>query len=116
MEADELYELVLEAVRVGMAGQEPTLPMSRRMIGGQVLFRDAEGKVVKEVDAAVFFKKVTAVREKLRVLEQKVNSHPQLDAADVAELQGYITRCYGSLTTFNFLFRDDDDRFQGTGG
>ena len=117
METDELYELVVDAVRVGLEEQGgPTVKLSKRMIGGQVLFRDNEGRVVKEVDTAAFFKKVTAVREKLRVLEQKLNNHPGLDPADTAELQGYISRCYGSLTTFNFLFRDEADRFKGTGG
>ncbi len=110
----ELFELVVEAVRTAV-DDGPGVPLSKRMVGGTVIFKDAEGRVVKETDAAAFFKKVTSVREKLRVLEQKLNNHPDLDHADKAELQGYLTRCYGSLTTFNFLFRDDDDRFKGSG-
>jgi hypothetical protein len=111
----ELYELVVDAVRAA-SDDGPVKPLSRRMVGGTVIFRDAEGRTVKEADAAAFFKKVTSVREKLRVLEQKLNNHDALDTADKAELQAYITKCYGSLTTFNFLFRDDDDRFKGSGG
>lgn len=111
----ELYELVVEAVRSAV-DDGPVLPLSNRMIGGTVIFRDAEGRTVKESDAGAFFKKVTSVREKLRVLEQKINNHKDLDHAEKAELQAYITRCYGSLTTFNFLFSDDDDRFRGSGG
>lgn len=111
----ELFELVVEAVRAAQ-DDGPTTPLSRRMIGGTVIFRDAEGRTVKETDAGAFFKKVTSVREKLRVLEQKINGHGALDIGDKAELQAYVTRCYGSLTTFNFLFRDDDDRFKGSGG
>jgi len=70
----------------------------------------------KEIPVEIFFRKITSVREKLRVLEQKINNHPQLSTADRAEFQGLITRAYGSLTTFNFLFRDDEDRFSGMKG
>jgi hypothetical protein len=63
-----------------------------------------------------FFRKIIAVRDKLRVLEQRINSHPKLDDADRLQLQEYISKAYGSLTTFNVLFTDPDDRFVGTGG
>jgi len=112
---DLVYELVRDAVDAALTEERPA-PLSRRLVGGSVVFRDREGRVVKEVDTAVFLKKVTAVREKLRVLEQKINNHDKLDPADCAELQAYLTRSYGSLTTFNFLFRDDGDRFKGSGG
>jgi hypothetical protein len=117
METEELYETVLEAVRQALAERAEGDPVaiSRRMARGLVLFRDDEGRTMKEMEAAVFFKKVTAIREKLRVLEQKLNNHPALPAEDRAELQGYVTRCYGTLTTFNFLFRDEEDKFKGTG-
>ena len=116
MDPNELYELVVEAVRQGFRDEAGggSAPLAKRMVGGHVAFRDSEGRVVKEVDAHTFFRKVTAVREKLRVLEQKINNHDDLDAGAKADLQAYISRCYGSLTTFNFLFRDDDDRFKGS--
>ena len=60
-----------------------------------------------------FLKKITSVREKLRVLEQKINNHPRLSDVERAEMQMLITRAYGSLTTFNILFRDEEDRFEG---
>jgi hypothetical protein len=66
-----------------------------------------------EVSLELFFKKVISVREKLRVLEQKINNHPKLDDVDKVELQQYVTRCYGSLTTFNILFRKEEDKFHG---
>ncbi|MCB9759249.1 MAG: hypothetical protein H6739_05375 [Alphaproteobacteria bacterium] len=118
MDTELLYDLVVDAVKQGLyeeaGGGTPRL--TKRMVSGTVTFTDAEGRTVKEIPAESLFKKVTAVREKLRVLEQKVNNHSALDDADRAELQTYITRAYGSLTTFNFLFRDDEDRFKGTGG
>ena len=113
-QAQDLYEMVIEAVRQALrdeaGGGGPAL--SRRMVGGHVAFRDRDGRVVKEVDAHTLFRKVTAVREKLRVLEQKINNLDKLDDAERSELQAYISRSYGSLTTFNFLFRDEDDKFK----
>ena len=67
----------------------------------------------KEVDIDVFFKKIVSVRNNLRVLEQKINSNTKLDEADKIDLQAYITKSYGSLTTFNVLFRDNEDKFVG---
>jgi hypothetical protein len=52
------------------------------------------------------------IRNNLRVLEQKVNANDKLNEADKFELQQYITRCYGSLTTFNILFKNEDDQFR----
>ena len=63
-----------------------------------------------------FFRKIINVRERLRVLEQRINSHPKLDDQDRVQLQDYVTRIYGSLTTFNLLFADPNDRFVGSGG
>jgi hypothetical protein len=64
----------------------------------------------------MFFKKLIGVREKLRVLEQKINNHPTLASEEKIELEGYITRCYGSLTTFNVLFAAKESQFHGQTG
>lgn len=118
LDPSDLYDLVLEATREALREEhgDVRLPLSKRMVEGTVVFIDGEGRTVKEVPAASIFAKITAVRERLRVLEQKLNNHAALSPEDRADLQAYITRSYGSLTTFNFLFREEADRFKGTGG
>ena len=115
MDPEDLYEIVSDAVRVTLEQEAGggDVRLTRRMTEGRVIFEDSEGRVYKEITGPQFFKKVTSVREKLRVLEQKINNNAGLSNAEKAELQGLLTRCYGSLTTFNFLFRDDQAKFTG---
>lgn len=70
----------------------------------------------KEVPIETFFKKITAVRERLRVLEQKINNSKALSATERAEFQQLLSRASGSLTTFNVLFRHEEDKFEGMSG
>jgi hypothetical protein len=118
LDAATLYETVADALRTVLAeeGHGGGVPILRRFLGGKVVFVDADGREVKAVPAEVVFRKITTVREKLRVIEQKINNNESIDLAERAELQAQLSRAYGALTTFNFLFRDEGDKFTGTGG
>jgi hypothetical protein len=92
------------------------LELGRRWVGGTLkMIPGKEGTQPRDIPIEAFFKKIIGVRDRLRVLEQKINGHPTLTPEEKLELDGYITRCYGSLTTFNSLFGTAEGQFKGQG-
>ncbi len=95
----------------GLIGETALGP---RWSGGTMVLQPANPDLkAKEVPIDIFFKKIVMLRDRLRVLEGKVNAHPALGDAEKVDLQQYVTRCQGSLTTFNVLFKDKADYFSG---
>ena len=117
MQIDEVYRIAFEAFTNALdqklTTSESDVSIAPKFYHGTLVIQPKDSTLQsKEVDIEVFFKKIVSVRNNLRVLEQKINSS-QLDDAEKIELQGYITKSYGSLTTFNILFQENEDRFIG---
>jgi hypothetical protein len=93
------------------------VPLGERWIGGKMILQPAnENMQSKEIPIETFFHKIVMLRDRLRVLEQNINSHAKLNDEEKINIQQYITRIYGSLTTFNILFKEKNDNFVGAGG
>lgn len=109
-------ERAIREALIATSERAPLVPLGGKWMGGKLILEPFDASLLaKEVPLETFFHKIVMVREKLRVLEQNINNHPKLDDEDRIGLQQYITRCYGSLTTFNVLFAYKEDQFKGSG-
>jgi hypothetical protein len=110
MTREELAQVVREVLREETA----TVKLAPKWEGGVVVLKPGDvATQPKEIPLDSLLHKVVMIRDRLRVLEQKINGHEKLTDAEKVDLQQYVTRCYGSLTTFNLLFREERDRFVG---
>ncbi|MBX3207176.1 MAG: hypothetical protein KF764_19165 [Labilithrix sp.] len=115
MNADEFREVLREVIRdeLGVAEVE----LGGRWQGGEVVLKPGkEGTQEKRIPIEALFAKIVMIRDRLRVLEQKINGNGKLSAEEKVQMQQYVTGCYGSLTTFNVLFAEKGDQFVGQKG
>ena len=110
MDRETIQDVLIGVIENYIAVEQ--VEMSGKWIGGSIEVKPADGSLQSsELPIDSLFKKVVSVRNQLRVLESKINSHDALDDGQKIELQQYISRCYGSLTTFNILFKNKEDKF-----
>ncbi len=112
MSPDEFRAVLREVIRDELGASE--VELGARWVGGEVILKPGkEGTAEKRVPIDAFFHKVVMIRDKLRVLEQRINAHAKLTDEEKIQMQQYVTGCYGTLTTFNVLFADKDAGFTG---
>ena len=111
---DMTREEFAEAIREALREDAAEVRLAPRWEGGTAVLKPGDPSTQpKEIPLDSLFHKIVMIRDRLRVLEQKINAHEKLTDAEKVDMQQYLTRCYGSLTTFNLLFRDEKDRFVG---
>jgi hypothetical protein len=114
-DADTDLELLLRRIIREEAGVTPVAPAEKWRGGALVLRPGRSGLQEKTWPIETFFHKVVMLRNRLRALEQQVNASDLPEDAKV-KLQAYVSGCYGTLTSFNVLFADEDDQFKGSSG
>jgi len=112
----EMERSLLKILRL-WGGLTENVPLGEKWIKGVLLLQPADKSLKpKEISIDDFFHKIVMLRDRLRVLEQNINSNKKLNDEDKVNIQQYITRCYGSLTTFNVLFKNKEHWFVGEKG
>lgn len=114
--AADLEKSLLKVLRL-WNGFSEVVPLGDRWVGGTMLLQPKDTSLKpKEIPIDAFFHKIVMLRDRLRVMEQQINAHKILTDEDKVNLQQYITRIYGSLTTFNVLFKNKEHWFVGDKG
>lgn len=115
MPLEAMISRVVDAMvdRLGLERPDAAVhELATRWKSGRLVLQPSDPSLqVKEVDLENFFHKLVLMRNQLRVLEQKINASETLSSAEKFDWQQYITRCYGSMTTFNLLFKDKESYF-----
>ena len=111
------YEMVKLAMVEIRQEELPQVEMLDRWQGGELIIKSSSPDLEpKKIPLEAFFHKFVMIRDRLRVMEQQINAHKGLADSEKVQLQQYITRIYGSLTTFNILFKNKADHFVGQKG
>jgi len=109
-----MMEKTLRRILSEYSDIQQIVPIGDKWQGGTIILQPADPSLKgKEIPIETFFHKIVMVRDRLRVLEQQINANGKLEDAEKVDLQQYITRIYGSLTTFNVLFKDQAHYFVG---
>lgn len=112
----EIEKSLLKILKL-WGGLSETVLLGERWQGGKMILQPADKTLKpKEMPIEDFFHKIVMLRDRLRVLEQNINSNKKLSDEEKVNMQQYITRCYGSLTTFNVLFKNKEQWFVGEKG
>ena len=110
-------ELALNNILEQRLHEFQLVPMANKWNDGTLILQPKDTSLqVKEVPIETFFHKIVMLRDRLRLIEQKINSNKVLTDEEKVDLQQYITAIYGSLTTFNVLFKETHHQFKGAGG
>lgn len=119
MSLRHFLEATIERVIERMGVEQPEAvveELANRWLKGKLVLHPADPTLqTKEIPIEMLFHKIVGIRNQLRVLEQKINGHPGLTDGEKVDMQQYITRCYGSLTTFNLLFKHKEGQFSSKG-
>jgi hypothetical protein len=111
----EAFEILITHILDKYGMLQEIVPLGEKWTGGKMIIQPANANLQpKEIPIETFFHKIVMLRDRLRVLEQNINSNTKLSDEEKIDIQQYITRIYGSLTTFNILFQDKDQYFVGT--
>jgi hypothetical protein len=114
--SSDIEKSLLKILRLWNGFSEP-VPLGDRWQGGTMLLQPKDPSLKpKEIPIEAFFHKIVMLRDRIRVLEQQVSAHKKLSEEEKVNLQQYITRIYGSLTTFNVLFKNKEQWFIGEKG